>query len=236
MYVIEDYDVRTVDLNIGDYDKDWFDFDMFPREKFSTCFKYHAENFSNTEKPVDFEATRYPNETFMLEDKEHSNWFNVEIDHNTCKDYYFAKTQELEDYLIKLWHEDEDNIKGLYMCEFVIKNYPTLLKIFNKISELSESVKIEVYFNVAFNYIEDFVKTACNLKKIPQELKKYFETSFVNDMNSIKIKNHRDDVIYRSGISIKNNGKEFIFFGKSSIRDSFGFYYEGIDCMKNALD
>lgn len=40
----------------------------------------------------DFKATRYPNETFMLEDKEHVSWFYVLLGHDVCRDYYFAET------------------------------------------------------------------------------------------------------------------------------------------------
>ncbi len=39
-----------------------------------------------------------------------------------------------------------------------------LQRLFNKISQLSESVEIYVSFDVELDHVEDFVKTACSLR------------------------------------------------------------------------
>lgn len=206
-YVNKDYDVREVNFSIDDYSSDWFDFDVFNSDLYNVNIDFHSDNFYWTRLPADFSATKLKRETSVPD-----NIFSIHVDsHGVGHGHDIANNSGFDDYLMELCHEGKYNIKGIYDCEYQIKDYKNLKGLCDKIAELSEKSEINKSVGTIKENVSDLASKLSSINGIPKELKEYFSERFVQEISSIKTKEDKitetKRTSYNSGITIKNNGK-----------------------------
>lgn len=206
--IYKDYDIKVVNLHFENINSIAFDYEVFSIDKFSIYINFSSVDWIG--KPVDFTVCRNkPTNPYI---------WHIEVDHDYCRDWYMAKNKELEDFLIDLWRKDEYHVKGLYDCLFDVRDYHSLQMIFDKVSDWTKNIEIETSIHFYLTELDSFVQSLCNMEGIPAELKTYFKSDFVNDILNIKCleqtKKGNDIIFYRSGLLLKIDDKDFMYFNK----------------------
>lgn len=210
----ETLEKKEIQLSIESYDRDWFDYDVFQRDKYSMSFSFHSDNFMNTKIPADFTASKSSSENWMSGGKE--NWFYVELDHRGVGHGHDAPINEtLDDFFSS---RKDKGIKAVYDCSYEITNYKSLKNLLKEISDLSLNPEIgeNLYFDM--ETLPDFISKTASMDGIPESLKAYFETQLKNDIESLETKENcrvgNTYIIYKSLITIRNGDEEIMSFIK----------------------
>lgn len=214
-YKREILEEKEIQLSIESYDRDWFDYDVFQRDKYSMSFSFHSDNFMNTKIPADFTASKSSSENWMSGGKE--NWFYVELDHRGVGHGHDAPINDaLDEYF---YYTKDRGVKGIYDCTYEITNYKSLKNLLKEISDLSLNPEIgeNLYFDM--ETLPDFISKTVSMKGIPKSLKEYFKTHLKEDIESLKTKEESKKgnvcTSYISMLTIKNGNEKIMSFKKA---------------------
>lgn len=206
---------KEIQLSIENYDRDWFDYDVFQRDKYSMSFSFHSDNFMNTKIPADFTASKSSSENWMSGGKE--NWFYVELDHRGVGHGHDAPINEtLDDFFSS---RKDKGIKAVYDCSYEITNYKSLKNLLKEISDLSLNPEIgkNLYFDM--ETLSDFISKTASMEGIPKSLKEYFKTHLKEDIESLETKEESKKgnvcTSYISMLTIKNGNEKIMSFKKA---------------------
>ncbi|MDO4505920.1 MAG: hypothetical protein Q4B64_03110 [Spirochaetales bacterium] len=211
----ETLEKKEIQLSIENYDREWFDYDVFQRDKYSMSFSFHSDNFMNTKIPADFTASKSSSENWMSGGKE--NWFYVELDHRGVGHGHDAPINEtLDEYF---YYTKDRGVKGIYDCTYEITNYKSLKNLLKEISDLSLNPEIgeNLYFDM--ETLPDFISKTVSMKGIPKSLKEYFKTHLKEDIETLETKEESKKgnvcTSYISMLTIKNGNEKIMSFKKA---------------------
>ncbi len=214
-YKRETLEEKEIQLSIENYDREWFDYDVFTRDKYSMSFSFHSDNFMNTKIPADFTVSKSSSENWMSGGKK--NWFYVELDHRGVGHGHDAP---INDALDEFFSSRKDKgIKAVYDCSYEITNYKSLKNLLKEISDLSLDPEINETFHFDVETLPDFISKTVSMKGIPKSLKEYFKTHLKEDIESLETKEESKKgnvcTSYISMLTIKNGNEKIMSFKKA---------------------
>ena len=204
--------VQNID---GDDRKNWFDFDVFDKEKYEIYISYHAKYFGKREKDVDIYFSKNKNLTFIKD-----NWYYAEIANKPIRDYYFAENPNFDDFLLDLCHKNSQLIQSSYMCTYKVHGWNGIVELCEKISAKSLEPKVNKWLYFDETQIEDFAEKVCSMKGVSENVRTYFKWQFKGDIDALKkckiVRFGNKEMYHDNSLVLNIKGKAFAIIKKSN--------------------